>query len=243
MRLILSLILGLALALPASAQTLTVAADPWPPFINPDDDRGGVAIEIIREALSRSDYEIELEIVPWARAEAGVRAGDYDILPGTWYTEERAKELKYSEPYVTNELKFIQQDGEDFKYDGLTSLEGKTVAVVRDYGYDDAFNEADFFTREPAPDMMTNIRKLADGRVDLTIADELVARYTINEEAPKLLDKIDFVDPPFSSKELHMTVGRAHPEHETIVSAFNDGLEAMKSDGSYDQILEEYELK
>mgnify|MGYP006277399649 CR=1 FL=1 len=243
MKTLICCVFTLLLALPAAAETLTVAADPWPPFVNEDHEEGGVALAIIREALSRKGYQVELNIMPWARAEDGVRSGDYDILPGTWYTESRAEELRYSEPYATNEVKFIKRADDDFEYNGMDSLSGKTVGVIRDYGYGDKFSSADNFSREAAPDLMTNIRKLVNGRVDLAIEDELVARFLINEADPSLLDQIEFVDPPYSSNDLHLTSGHANPRSEAIVEAFNEGLKAMKKDGTFDAIMSENNLK
>lgn len=238
-----SCLLALMLAFPAAAETLTVAADPWPPFVNEDHEEGGVALAIIREALSRSGYDVELRIMPWARAEDGVRSGDYDILPGTWYTEERAKELRYSEPYVTNEVKFIKRADDGFEYSGMDSLTGKTVGIIRDYGYGEKFYSAGNFNREAAGDLMTNIRKLVNGRVDLAIEDELVARFLINQEDPSLIKQIEFVDPPYSANDLHLTSGRANPKSEAIVKAFNEGLAAMQEDGTFDAIMSENNLQ
>jgi len=243
MKTIMSCLLALLIAMPAAAETLTVAADPWPPFVNEDHEEGGVALAIIREALSRKGYDVELNIMPWARAEDGVRSGDYDILPGTWYTESRAEELIYSEPYATNEVKFIKRADDDFEYTGMDSLAGKTIGIIRDYGYGDEFAAADTFSREASAGLITNIRKLVNGRVDLAIEDELVARFLINGEDPELLDQIEFVDPPYSANDLHLTSGRANSRGEAIVKAFNEGLAAMKKDGTFDAIMSENNLK
>ena len=242
MKVVIALCLALFLSVQAKAETVTLAGDPWPPFVDEDHPEGGVGVQIIREALSRHGYEVELNIMPWARAEDGVRAGDYDALPGTWYTESRSEDLMYSDPYVVNEIKFIRRVGDDFEYEGLDSLEGKTVAIIRDYGYGDEFYEADHFERDPAPDLMPNIQKLVNERVDLAIEDEMVARFIIEQNDPELLDQIEFLDPPFSASDLHMTVGYANPRHEEIVSAFNDGLESMREDGTFDAIMEENNL-
>lgn len=243
MKIAIALICSLLLAVQAKADTLTIAADPWPPFVNEDHPEGGVAVQIIREALGRHGFDVELNIMPWARAEDGVRSGNYDILPGTWYTESRSEDLMYSEPYVTNEIKFIKRAGEDFDYQDLNSLDGETVAIIRDYGYGDRFYEAGNFERDPAPELMTNIRKLVNERVDLAIEDELVARFIINANEPELLDQIEFVEPPYSAEGLHLTTGYANPRHEEIVSSFNAGLAEMREDGTFDAIMEENDLQ
>ncbi|MEX0584449.1 MAG: transporter substrate-binding domain-containing protein, partial [Natronospirillum sp.] len=154
-----ALISTLMLSTYVNAETVTVVADPWPPFIDEEHPEGGVGIQIIREALGRNGYDIEVTIMPWARAEAGVRAGTFDVLPGTWYTEERAEDLLFSDHYMVNEVKFIKRVTDDFQYSGLDSVTGKTVAVILDYGYGDAFYAGDF-KRDATTSFASNIQKL-----------------------------------------------------------------------------------
>lgn len=237
MKLLVALLVALSLGVPrADAEKVTLVADPWPPFINEEHPEGGVAVQIIREALGRRGYKVELTIMPWARAMLSVQEGTFDVLPNAWHTQERAEVLRFSNPYMVNELKFIKRAGDDFQYQGLESLTGKTVGIIRDYGYGRAFYEADF-KREDATDLITNIRKLVWGRLDLAIADKFVARYRIAEEAPELIEEIEFVEPPFSTMDLHVTVGHVNPRGGDIIRAFNEGLSAMRRDGSLATIM------
>lgn len=242
MRFLAALVLVLAVSAPsAKAEIVTIAADPWPPYISENHPEGGVSIQIIREALGRHGYEVELTIMPWARAILSVRRGQFDVLPDTWYTQERGEVLQFSEPYAVNKLKFIKRADDNFTYRGLESLEGKNVGIVRDYGYGKAFYQADF-EREATSDLIVNLRKLARNRVDLAIADELVARYRVHEESPTLMEEIAFVDPPYSTEDLHVAVGKSNPRGQAIISAFNKGLAEMRRDGTLAAIMEANDL-
>lgn len=181
--------------------------------------------------------------MPWARAKDGVTSGDYDMLPAVWHTEERTEELTYSDSYITNDIKFIKRAGDDFKYDGLESLDGKTIGTIRDYAYGDDFTSYEGYDAEPSNGLLTNIRKLVNDRVDLAVEDELVARHKITKEEEALLEEVEFVDPPLSSEGLYMTVGKANPKSEEIIEAFNEGLKAMKADGTFDTIMSENNLQ
>ena len=242
MKIISLLVALLTLALPAKSDTITIAADTWPPFVDENHSEGGLSIQIIREALGRSGFEVEVIMVPWARALAGVQDGEYDIVYGAWYTDNRAETLAFSEPYINNEIRFIQRVGGNFDFTGLESLRGKTVATIRGYNYGDDFMGVDFFVRDPSNDLIVNIRKLVDERVDLAIEDELVARSTISTGNPALLEQLEFIDPPWSSEGLHVASGLANPRHEEIIEAFNTGLKAMREDGTFDAIIEENNL-
>ena len=237
------LILLFMLSMSARADTITGAGDPWPPFLDPDHPQQGVAIAIAKEAFKTQGHDLEFTFVPWARAIDGVKTGSYDVLIGTWWTEARTEFLKYSEPYLTNEIKFIKRKGDPFEFEGLDSLAGKTVGTVRGYGYGDDFANADSFTRSPAARLVTNVRKVANNRLDLALEDELVARSLITEEDPALMEKVEFTENALSSEGLHVTSGLANSGHAMIIEAFNKGFETIKANGTFDRILEENGLK
>lgn len=235
----------LLLSLNAHAQNKMIVAvtDPWPPFIDPQNPKEGLSMEIVRAAFESQGYQVKLEIVPWARAEDGVKEGTYDILPNTWLTEKRKAYLMYSDPYATNEVKFIKKKGDPFEFAGIPSLSGKTAGIVRGYGYGDAFMKADNFTREELPDTMTCLKMLVGGRVDLTLEDEIVAKALIAKEDSSILDKIAFTKNALSRNDLHVTVGLKNPRHKEIIEAFNKGLAVIKGNGVYQKIIESYGIK
>lgn len=231
------------LPLCVQAETLVGGADPWPPFVDPSAPGGGVCVEIVSAALKTQGYAFDMKSVPWARAIANVKDGKYDILPNTWMTEDRKTFLAYSEPYLTNDIKFIKRKGDPFEYSGLDSLAGKTVATIRGYGYGDAFMKATHFTREESSKLILSIKKLVAGRVDLSIEDEIVARSVIAKEAPELMDKIEFCKTPLSSNKLYITSGLKNPRHAEIIAAFNKGLSAIKADGTFAEIMKRNNLE
>ncbi len=219
---------------------LTAAADPWPPFIDPDNPTQGFSMEIIRAALKTQGYKVEMEFVPWARAENGVVHGEYDILPPTWRIDEREKVLLFSDPYAYNEVKFLKRKGDPFEYTGMESLTDKTVGTIRGYGYGDAFLSATNFTRDETGDLLQNIQKLLAGRIDLTLEDEIVAITRISAYDEALLQHLEFSENSIQRHGLHIAVGLKNPRHEEIVNAFNTGLAAIKADGTYARIKKNY---
>jgi len=83
---------------------------------------------------------------------------------------------------MRSEIKFIKRRGDPFEYHGLGSLTGKTVGIVKGYGYGDEFLNATNFTRPEVAHTLQNIKKLALGRIDLTLEDEVVARWVIKHK-------------------------------------------------------------
>lgn len=227
----------------ANDKIISSASDPWPPFIDPSHPKMGISIEVVSAAFKTQGYELQHKILPWARAENGVKKGTIDILPNTWKTGKREGYLMYSTAYASNEVKFIKRKGDTFEYNGLDSLAGKEIGIMRGYGYGDDFMNATTFKREATDTFISNIKKLNSKRIDLTLEDEIVARNKIAKKAPELLNKIEFTKNFLSSNPLYVTSGLKNPRHKEIIDAFNKGLEEIKSNGTLEAIFKSYGLK
>ncbi len=227
----------------AKSVTISSASDPWPPFVDPDHPKMGISLEIVSAAYETQGFEIKHKLTPWARAEEDVKNGKTDIIPNTWKTDKRLKYLMYSKPYAFNEVKFIKKKGDPFEYDGLKSLTGKKIGIMRGYGYGDDFSNATNFKREAVDDFTLSIKKLVAKRIDLTLEDEIVASSLILKKDPKLLEEIEFTNNFLSSQGLHVTCGLKNPRHEEFINAFDKGLEEIKSNGTLKKIFISYGLK
>lgn len=226
----------------AQERTLIAAADPYPPYVDPQVPGQGLAMEIVRAAYKTQGYTVKLEMMPWVRAEKGVSEGRYDILVDVWRTEARAKELLFSTAYAVSKVKFIKRKENPFEFTGLDSLSGKRIGVIRGYGYSDAFNAATTFTREEVPSMEHNINKLLLKRIDLTLEDEITAKGLIRKMGPKVEEQLDFTANALANNPLYVAAGLKHPRNKDIIEAFNRGLLAIKADGSFLAIEKRYGL-
>jgi len=175
--------------------------------------------------------------MPWARALRLAKAGEVDLLVATWWTQERTEYLLFSEPYASNDLKFIKRKGDPFEFKGISSLDGKALGVVRSYGYGDQLNSADNYQKVENKDLMTSVKMLLAERLDLTLEDELVARHIINQHDSTMLDQLEFTENVLRSKWLHVSSGLNHPNHQKIITAFNRGLKSMKADGTLQRFV------
>jgi len=80
-------------------------------------------------------------------------------------------------------------------------------------------------------------RMLQARRVQLTLEDELVARFHLSRSLAGIRDQLEFLPQPLSENGLHILVSRKHPQHQQIADAFNKAIEGMRADGSYAQIF------
>lgn len=226
------------LPLASHAQTVTGAQDPWPPFVQ-EGNPPGISVEVVTEAMKTQGYDFQMKIMPWARSIDDVKNGNTDLLIGTWYTEERSAYLRYSDHYAVNQVKFITNASDTFEYTGMDSLTGKSVGIVRGYGYGDEFLTATHFSRPEANDIANNLRKLKAGRIDMTLEDEIVALSQMKKAGLNASD-FRFTENALSENKLHVTSGIANARSEELINAFNKGLAEIKANGTFDAIMKKY---
>jgi len=85
-------------------------------------------------------------------------------------------------------------------------------------------------------------KKLSAKRIDLTIEDELVAKYELAKAGFKVED-FSFTKNALSVNPLHMTVSLSIPQHAEYIEVFNKGLVEIRANGTYDEIMVRYGMK
>lgn len=225
-----------------TAQTLRLVADPWPPFNDQTLLNNGLASDLVTTALERAGYLTTYAQVPWARAVRGLQQEAYDVLINAWYTDERAVYGHYSQPYLVNRVRFLQRKNAGINFTQLSDLYPYSIAVVRDYAYSPAFGQDAKLNKVEVVSFELAARMLHARRVQLTLEDELVARFHLSRSLAGVRDQLEFLPQPLSENNLHILISRKHPQHQQIADAFNKAIEEMRADGSYAQIFQRHGL-
>lgn len=230
-------LLLIVLVTPAlAAEKLRLVADSWPPFTDSDLPGGGLATSIVTAALTRAGYASSVEQVPWARALMGIGEGRYDILVNTWYNDSRTRLGAFSKPYLVNRIRLLRPQDKPLGYRQLADL----YDVVRDYAYSPEFDSDARLHKVAVRNFSSAVRMLAAGRVDLTVEDEYVARYSLQRESKEVREAVTFVEPALGENNLHILVSLKHPDHQQIIERFDRAIAAMKADGSYARLLRQH---
>jgi polar amino acid transport system substrate-binding protein len=226
----------------AAEPPLRLVADHWPPFNDATLLHNGLASDLVATALSRAGYATHYVQVPWERALQGVEKGTYDVLISAWYNEDRAAFGYYSQPYLTNRIRFLRRKGSQVEFAQLSDLYPYSIAVVRGYAYASEFDKDSRLNKVGVVGFAMGARMLHAGRVQLTLEDELVARYHLSRSLAGIADQLEFLPQPLSERGLHILVSRRHAQHQQIVEAFNQAIVDMRADGSYAQLFRRHGL-
>jgi ABC-type amino acid transport substrate-binding protein len=163
-----------------------------------------------------------------------LQTGNIDIIAsGMTITDERAKQVNFSEPYITAGLALaVTVDRNDIK--SVDDLNGKTVAVqTGSTGFDKAeeLKKAGIIAEiKDFPHVDEAIEELKIGGADAMINDLPVTNAFIAAQP----GVIKIVGEPLNSESYGFAVRSGNTE---LLNKINTGLKDVKNSGKYDLLL------
>jgi polar amino acid transport system substrate-binding protein len=238
----LSLIISQVLAHAEQSKDLRVTASPWSPYVSRDLPGNGVAVRIATTVLQRAGYTSSFSLQQWPRDLEATRLGEYDVIASIWFTEERARDLVFSDSIFENRIKLMVRTDSDIKIAEPDALKGYRVGVVEDYAYAQGAYKDLPIEIIKSTTLEENLQRLLQGDIDIAVADEQVALYTLNNKIPGGIRQIRIARDPLSTRQLKIAVSRKRIDSDKIISDFNAALQQMKEDGSYLDILHPFRI-
>ena len=231
------LVLGSFAGTPAETSRLRLASDAWPPFTNVT-GKSRLAIDLVHEALRRAGVGEETTIATWKDVTAGLGDGRFDGSAAIWRSPDREKFLLFSKPYLENRLVLVGAKGSDVSAPRLGALAGKRVAVVEQYAYGDAVEGAQGPRFIQGQSDQENLTKLLGGDVDYMLVDDLLIRYLVKQQQEEARRHLEIGTTPLVLRTLHFAVRRDLPGAKAIIDGFNEQIDKMLADGTYNVILQ-----
>lgn len=241
-----SLILIAATSAQAQGKKVTLLADPWCPYTcDAGSAKPGFMIEIAKAALK--GYDIDYQIVAWARALNEVRAGKHNGAVGTTETDKEG--MTFSPTMGSSASCFYAKPSTNWKWDGAKSLESVTFGAVAGYTYEEAIdayiesnksNTAKVQLVSGDNPLPQNLKKLEADRIKVFIEDKNVVEYHYASQG----QKNPFVEKGcLEATDLYIGFGAKNPMTKELVKALEDGMKALKASGEEKKILEKYGMK
>lgn len=191
----------------------------------------GIDIDILEAVAKNQGFNYELKPMDFNGIIPGIQANQLDgAIAGISITDERKKILDFSAGYFESGLSAVAATGS-----GITDFEGKVFAVKKGTAgaaYAESVKGADIKYFDNSPSMF---QAVVNGNADVTFEDYPVIAYKIALDEDKTLEivgeKLTTVDYGFAVKK---------GSNAELLKMFNDGLEAIKADGTYDSIISKY---
>lgn len=240
----------------AEIKTLRFATSlPYAPFVvlKDNNEYSGLDIDIAKALCKKFNAQYIFNSDKIVNMIPSLKAGKYDIwIGGIAITEERKKEIAFSNPYFSSTLKLITTDA-SIKTAEPNDLKGKIVGIIAGSTHGQYANDTYgkvatikiFRTPTDALPISTPaaLTALKDGKIDATISDELVLKQWLDQQPDSKRYHLINLSP--QERELtrqHYAFAVAKNNTE-LLEEINKTLAAIKTDGTYDEILKKYSLK
>jgi polar amino acid transport system substrate-binding protein len=241
-------LLFVSLATASGTRTLSVRADQWYPLNgDPDSDRPGFAVEILRRIYSEAGIKLDYRLADWSRSLEMAEQGRIDCVIGVYRSEAPA--LAYPRtPLAWDVAALYVASGSDWHYQGLSSLEAVSLGVIADYGYgvplDDYIaenrgSERVQFMHGRQP-LRRNLKKLISGRVDVLVESPFVMESLLRRM--NLTARVHEAGRVGRRTPLYLGCHPDMEDAEAILRRFDQGMEALRKQGELRAIMEAYQL-
>ncbi|MGB1140137.1 MAG: substrate-binding periplasmic protein, partial [Halioglobus sp.] len=228
-RFVVVLFLSALFATTASAEKpLRLMANTSPPYVDARLPEQGLALEIVQHVFKGTGYAPQFKIESWSRAVEGAQLGVYDALASVWFSEERARDLLFSEPYLDSELIILKHRDNPRTYAALADLAGARLGVRTDYAYGVDFDAIPNLQLVQENHLIQNLLNLLNGSVDLVIGDRRTVTQQVHEYLKDKITHFDVIELELAPVQRHVAVTRSLAGHEDVVAAFNRSLAAAR---------------
>jgi len=177
-------------AWPADHQTVSVGvvADNTPYSNIEGRTPSGFSIDVLREVASHAALDLDVRAGTWPEIFAAFQRGDIDVIEGISYSDERARTIRFTEPYHIRQTYVMHDPANPITDVGsLEALANASIGVVGDVYYARALADADveLNSYDSIPSL---VRALAFGWVDAIFGPELTLEYYAHQAGFRFLD-------------------------------------------------------
>lgn len=195
----------------------------------------GFYVDILEAVGEQLSWEIEYQVVPFARALRNMKLGRADVMLGPRRTPQREEYMDFSIPAFPPENIVIVYKNAANQVSSVGELGDKTIGVLRGSSYLEALDRDGRLSREEEKDYETLLRMLDRGHLDLVLIPELVS-----ENLQRAM-KLDFkrAELTMPGEVSYIAISRKSPLMAQIGN-IQAALDAFKKTEAYEAMLLRY---
>lgn len=220
----------------------TVTTLEWPPYTSEKLPKGGATTEVVRQAFAAAGQDISVSTLPWKRAISMAKEDEKAVAYFPGYHCRHVDGFVASDPIGNGPLGFAENSNAPVTWQSVDDIgeQKLKVGTVLGYANTDEFDEkagTGWIRAIPAPDDVTNLRKLARQRIDIAVIDKFVLSYLLATESSLdgQQDNLVFNERPLEDKTLYLCFND-NEEGKAMRDRFNGGLARI----NVDEIVESY---
>lgn len=226
-------------------EPLLIVTTNFPPYITATEEDKGFYPELISEIFARRGIDIVVEYYPWTRCVEMVKNHQaFATIPWVKSTEALRK-FEFSNNFTMSKmnifyLKYNAKITEQYKQ--KNELKKYKLGTINEYFYINDLKalgvELDSTNTE-----VEAITKLYNGRYDVVIINENVGWKVIEALYGNEKDAFAVMDKPYRVTYEALRTSRDYPNRDFYLAEFNAGLRDVLEDGTYEKMMDEYNIE
>lgn len=204
-------------------------------FMNENQEMDGFDADIAKEIGKRLGVNVEFVAQEFSGMIAGLQAEKFDVVISQMtITDERKKQMDFSNPYITNQVKVIVHESNN-TISSIEEFQGKNIGVglgTNDETYlrTKLMPEVGEFNIMTYDDVITTLKDLDAQRIDATINNLYAIKPVVEQNG----FKIKAVGEAIKSDQAGIATRKGNKD---LVNEINRILAEMKADGTYTDIF------
>lgn len=233
----------LPLTLSAQSKTVKIGTLHFPPNIDEDLPGYGFVGEFMKAIFEPYGYEVEIKVVPWARAYEDGKAGIIDAVWPSIMTEERKQWFVFSNVALESKYVLLTRKDAPIVFNDLSDLKQYTIGVLRGGSSGSELDTMPDIRKVQGTSFEDNLRMLLAGRIDAMTAEYVTVRYLLDTGFKADAPKLAFAEKPLSVISLYLMFSKKSAQRDALVADFNAGLARIQASGVYETLLEKYRME
>ena len=222
----------------SQAETITIVGeDSWYPYSAVKDGQNrGFAVDVIKAAYAAVNIDVKFIATPYSRClmlvQSGQELGCFDSLKDTALEADFIFHKEAIFKASVGIYARIDSPQSRVSKVNVQELHKYVIGVTHGYTYGSAFESDTRIVREPAPNDLSNLRKLLLGRSDYSLIYTRIADYLTSVHPDEFKGKIQQTG-ILLEDSLYVSFSKRRPESQHYANALDQGLRQIKTNGVY----------
>lgn len=220
---------------------VTVVGAEFPPYFTDTPPLYGITGTVIQHIFNDSKFTPQLRVKPFARALTEAKNGTSDIIVALYKTQEREKQLNYSDSLISSNIFLYTNATNNRSYDSLEDLSNKRVGLIRQTSTRLSISNNPKIQLTYINHYLQGLEMVKLGRLDFMVGNEIVIQYLLNKEEHKSLkENIKAIHPELMTENTYIAVSKLSPHKKQLLNTLNQGISKLKENHQLQRIIGEH---
>lgn len=191
--------------------------------------------DIVKKALN--NYPLTITATTQAWSGSGLRNGKFIGFIDHYSLNVERDAYLYSDPYLELPLHIASRLPKAVEAVRLDKIYRTSLGIENRFANTDELRSERSVRWARTPDFLSNVKQLADRRVDNIIADKFMLQE-FNKMVLSINRPVLYLSrEPIYRVEMRLAIKKDTPNAQTIISQFNTSLAALKETGEYQTLI------